>query len=248
MASGPGIMPRAAGSPRLAGRSVRNYPHQVAARKGYRLVDVTYSGATTAHILTDSQNSVPPQIEALDGTEELVTITIGGNDVGYVPFLMAACLPRILSGLPVVGAALRELLDPASRDAALAIVGGSLRAVGEQVRNRAPHARVIFIDYPTLLPPPGTSAPPYTQAEADIGRRVAAELAAVTADAAQAAGCEIIAASAASSDHHAWSAEPWAARPGIPWPWRAVPLHPNADGMTAVADLIVSAVDAAFNA
>lgn len=59
MAAGPGIMPRAQGSPRLAGRSARNYPHQIAERQGYQLVDVTYSGATTAHILTDSHNNDP---------------------------------------------------------------------------------------------------------------------------------------------------------------------------------------------
>lgn len=248
MAAGPGIMPRAAGSPRLAGRSARNYPHLVAERMGYHLVDVTYSGATTAHIVTDPQNNAPPQVAALDGTEELVTITIGGNDVGYVQFLMAACLPRILRGLPVVGGGLREILDPGSRDAALALVGGSLRTVGEKVRGRAPQARVIFVDYLSLLPPPAAPAPPYTQVEADIGRRIAAELAVATADAARATGCEIVTASAASAGHHAWSAQPWTAGPGIPWPWRAAPLHPNADGMVAVADLIVTGLDTAFNA
>ena len=52
MAAGPGIRPRAAGSPLRAGRSARNYPHLVAERAGLNLVDVTYSGATTANILT----------------------------------------------------------------------------------------------------------------------------------------------------------------------------------------------------
>ncbi|MUM17627.1 SGNH/GDSL hydrolase family protein [Mycobacterium sp. CBMA271] len=246
MAAGPGIAPRAAGSPRLAGRSARNYPHLVAERTGHGLVDVTYSGATTAHILSDPQHTAPPQIDALDGSEELVTITIGGNDVGYVPFLMAACLPRILTHLPVVGGALRDILDPGARDAALAQIGVSLRTVGQQVRHRAPHARVFFVDYLSLLPPPGESAPPYTRAEADTGRHLATELAAATAAAARDTGCEMVAASAASSGHHAWSARPWTTRPGLPWPWRAAPLHPNADGMVAVADLVISALDTAF--
>jgi hypothetical protein len=51
---------------------------------------VTYSGATTANVLTDSQNGAPRQMESLDGSEDLVKVTIGGNDVGYVPLLMAA--------------------------------------------------------------------------------------------------------------------------------------------------------------
>ena len=63
---------------------------------GLDLVDVTYSGATTANVLTDPQNGAPPQVDALDGSEDLVTVTIGGNDAGYVPLLMAAGLPRIV--------------------------------------------------------------------------------------------------------------------------------------------------------
>ena len=93
MAAGPGIRPSAAGAPFGSGRSARNYAHLVAERLNLDLVDVTFSGATTAHVLADRQRSAQPQIEALDGSEELVTITIGGNDVGYVPLLMAASLP-----------------------------------------------------------------------------------------------------------------------------------------------------------
>ena len=92
------------GAPFCAGRSARNYPHLVAERLGLELVDVTYSGATTAHVLADSQPGAPPQIEALDGSEDLVTITIGGNDVGYVPLLFAAGLPRFTRSLPLLGA------------------------------------------------------------------------------------------------------------------------------------------------
>ena len=247
MAAGPGIMPRAHDSPRLAGRSARNYPHHVAERKGYQLVDVTYTGATTAHVLSDPQNAAPPQIDTLDGSEELVTVTIGGNDVGYVPFLMAAALPRVLRTLPVVGRGLVELLDVHNREAALTGIGDSLRMVGERVRDRAPRARVLFVDYLSLLPPEGSPAPPYTPAEAATGRRIAAQLAAATAEAAHATGCEIVHASTASADHHDWSARPWTVQPAIPWPWRPAPLHPNEDGMTAVADLVVTVLDAASN-
>jgi len=67
MAAGPGIKPRVPGSPRRAGRSTRNYAGLVAAALHIDLIDVTYSGATTAHILRDRQNGAPPQIEALDG-------------------------------------------------------------------------------------------------------------------------------------------------------------------------------------
>ena len=69
MAAGPGIRPRAGGSPWRAGRSARNYPHLVAERLNLDLIDVTYSGATTPHVLTERQHGVPPQIAALDGSE-----------------------------------------------------------------------------------------------------------------------------------------------------------------------------------
>jgi lysophospholipase L1-like esterase len=103
MAAGPGIRPSADGAPLRAGRSARNYPHLLAERLGFDLVDVTYSGATTANVLTESQHGAPPQVDALDGSEDLVTVTIGGNDAGYVPLLFAAGLPRLARSLPVLG-------------------------------------------------------------------------------------------------------------------------------------------------
>ncbi|MCV7230176.1 SGNH/GDSL hydrolase family protein [Mycolicibacterium komossense] len=243
MAAGPGIPPRVAGSPFRAARSARNYPHLIARVLELDLVDVTYSGATTLNLLDEPQNGTPPQIDTLDGTESLVTITIGGNDVGYVPALMAAALPRAVRRLPLVGPRIRSALDPVARDQALSLVGDALSTVGNEVRRRAPLARVVFVDYLTLLPPADTPAPPLTAEEADLGRHIADELAEITASVAAETGCEIARASRASRDHHAWSTEPWAEGAGS-----AVaallnrgpaPFHPNAAGMRAVADLVV---------
>lgn len=239
MAAGPGIRPKAADAPAGAGRSAINYPHLVAERLSYDLVDVTFSGATTANVLSEPQRGSPPQIDALDGTESLVTVTIGGNDAGYVPMLYAAGLPRWTRSVPVLGAALRRLLDPDEREAALALVGGALEAVGGEVRRRAPSARVLFVDYLTLLPPRGTPAGRLPAADVEMGRRVAETLERLTAAAAEATGCEVVHAAAASRDHHPWSTHPWTTGFGVPLPRRAAPLHPNAAGMRAVADLIV---------
>jgi lysophospholipase L1-like esterase len=241
MAAGPGIPPRDTAAPVRAARSAANYPHLVAQRLGLDLVDVTYSGATTAHVLSDRQNDEPPQIDALDGSEELVTITIGGNDVGYIPLLTAAGLPRSLRSVPVIGGWLRERLDPAARDRALVEVAESLRAVGRMVRERAPRARVLFVDYLTVLPPAGEDASPLSGLDAALGRRVAATLDRLTSEAATETGCEVVRASDASRGHHAWSADPWTTKPtryGLPIPGRPFPAHPNAAGMRAVADLI----------
>lgn len=241
MAAGPGIRPGADGAPFSAGRSARNYPHQVAERLGLDLADVTYSGATTAHVLTESQHGTPPQIDALTGSETLVTITIGGNDVGYVPMLMAAALPRWIRSVPLLGGRLRDLFDPTARDRALVEVGESLHRVGETVRDRAPRARVLFVDYLTLLPPAGTPTRPISGADAALGRRIADTLERLTGEAAAATGCGWVRAAHASRGHHAWSADPWTTRTGLMLPGRPAPLHPNAAGMAAVADLVVAA-------
>lgn len=238
MAAGPGIRPRAAGAPWGSGRSARNYPHLVAQRCGLELIDVTFSGATTAHVLADHRRGTPPQITALNGSESLVTITIGGNDVGYIPLLMAASLPRPARRLPLLGARICELLDRDARNEALDAVFESLCAVGLAVREHAPHARVFFVDYLTVLPPAGTPAAPLSEADADLGRHVAASLERLTADAATATGCDVVGAAAASRQHHAWSGEPWTTRPGLPLPGRPAPLHPNAAGMRAAAELV----------
>jgi lysophospholipase L1-like esterase len=236
VAAGPGIKPRAPGAPVLAGRSAVNYPHLVAARLGYDLVDVTYSGATTANVLTEAQNGTPPQVDALDGSETLVTVTIGGNDVGYVPMLLAAGLPRWVRALPAVGRAIREQTDPEARDLALAQAADSLKAVGREVRARAPKARVLFVDYLTLLPPEGKPARPLPDPE--LGRHVGDTLERLTAEAAAETGCELVLWSHASRAHHPWSNDPWAVGLGLPWPWRPAPMHPNAAGMRAAANLI----------
>ena len=243
MAAGPGIRPRAAGAPMWSGRSARNYPHLVAERLSLDLVDVTFSGATTAHLLADHQRGRPPQITALDGSESVVTVTIGGNDVGYVPLLMAASLPPAARRLPLLGGLISELLDRDTRDRALGDAFHSLCAVGTALRQRAAKARIIFVDYLTILPPPGTPAPPLAQADADLGRHVAAALERLTADAAAATGCELVGAAAASRDHHAWSGEPWTTTParyGVSLPGRPAPLHPNGAGMRAVAELVAA--------
>jgi lysophospholipase L1-like esterase len=207
------------------------------------LVDVTFSGATTGHILADRQHGAPPQIAALDGSETLVTGTIGGNDVGYVPLLMAAALPRPARRLPLLGTRIAELLDRDACDRVLAEAFDSLCAVGKAVRERAPQARVFFVDYLTMLPPAGVSAPPLSPADADLGRHVAATLERLTADAASATGCEVVGAAAASRQHHAWSADPWTTMPAkyiVPLPCRPAPLHPNSTGMRAVAEVVAA--------
>jgi len=133
----------------------------------------------------------------------------------------------------------------AARCRALVEVAESLHAVGQTVRERAPAARVLFVDYLTVLPPAGEDASPVSGVDAALGRRVAATLERLTLEAAAETGCELVRASDASRSHHAWSTDPWTTKPtryGLPLPGRPFPAHPNAAGMRAVAGLIVEQV------
>ena len=108
-------------------------------------------------------------------------MTIGGNDVGYVPMLLAAGWAAAVRSLPLIGGRLREKLDPTARDRALVEVGESLKEVGRTLRQRAPRAKVLFVDYLTLLPPYG-AAPPLSDVDVALGRRVADTLERVTGE------------------------------------------------------------------
>ena len=122
-------------------------------------------------------------------------------------------------------------------------MAGSLIGVGREARARAPRARVLFVDYLTLLPPEGTPAAPLSAPDIAVARHVGDTLKQLTEDAAAATGCELVRAGDASVDHHSWSNQPWVSRLGLPLPGRVAPLHPNAAGMRAVADLVVAALN-----
>jgi len=241
-AAGPGIAPRIPASPRRAGRSSANYAHLVARALGLDLHDVTFSGATTSDILQASAVGQPAQLAAVTPDTRLVTITAGGNDVGFLPRLTLTSLPWPLRALPRVKARVAGFGDRDATEERFAQLEDNLATIGRLLRDRAPASRVLFVDYLTILPPhgddPGGPPPPEI---AEWGRAIAARLAATTQAAAEAAECEYVAASAASASHHAWSAVPWTRRFHLSLRGGA-PYHPNAAGMAAVAELVLAAL------
>ncbi len=230
-AAGPGLLPLAADAPARCGRSTRNYAQQLAALRGLTLADVSCSAATTRAIL-EPWRELPAQIDAVGPATRLVTVTIGGNDVGYVGHLLfASCRQLAVQGR--VAADRCRPVDEATQ-ADFVALDRSLRAIVQAVRARAPQAHLVFVDYLTLLPPSGTcESTPLTAAEADEARAKAARLVAITADVAQASGSQLLRASSLSAGHDACSAQPWVL--GYPAPDRQAPYHPNLAGMTAVA-------------
>jgi lysophospholipase L1-like esterase len=239
-AAGPGLPSRAPGSPRRAGRSTGNYAHLVAQALSLDLHDVTFSGATTQDILGVSAAGVPAQLGAVTPETSLVTITAGGNDVGYLPRLTLASLPWPLRAWPRVRANIAGFGDARATDGRFAQLEDNLAAIASRMRDRAPACRVVVVDYLTILPDGDHPGPPPSDMSA-WGRAIATRLAATMQAAASNAGWEYVAASAASADHHAWSTVPWTRRFHLSLRGGA-PYHPTAAGMAAVAELVLASL------
>jgi hypothetical protein len=111
-AAGPRLRPRSPGSPRRAMRSSVNYAHLLAERLGLHLTDASWSAETAAQI-ADGGLGRPAQLEAVTADTRLVTLTCGGNDVGYIPRLTLGGLPRPLQQLMGVRRCIAEIGDTA---------------------------------------------------------------------------------------------------------------------------------------
>ncbi|GAA3581363.1 SGNH/GDSL hydrolase family protein [Kribbella ginsengisoli] len=242
-AAGPGIKPIV---DKAAGRSGRNYPQLVAEALGLELTDVTYSGATTAHILRERQDEAPPQIDAVGPDTALVTITAGGNDLEYIgTFIRGSMMntlakPATLLGRRVANR-IRARVSYLKEPGEYAAVAASLTEIVNTVRERAPRSRVVLVDYLTVVGP-GTRARldvPLNEEQLPSIVMMADGLAGAFATAAEATGADLVEASAAGRSHAVGSAEPWTT--GFRFgPGRGVPYHPTAAGMAAVADLVVA--------
>jgi lysophospholipase L1-like esterase len=240
-AAGPGLPRRVEGSPRAAGRSTGNYAHLVARRLGLTLMDVTFSGATTHDFLTGSAKRTA-QIDAVNEATRLVTLTGGGNDVGFAPRILMASLPLGLRDLPPVRRQLASFADPDLTEQRFTDLRKNLLELAIQVRQRAPRSLLLFVEYLTVLPPDGTWPTGLLPADvAEWGRVIARRLSATTQQAAEESGAIFVPAGALSASHHAWSADPWTRRFHLSLHGGA-PYHPNPKGMAAVADLVAESL------
>ncbi|MFV0457984.1 MAG: SGNH/GDSL hydrolase family protein [Actinomycetales bacterium] len=245
-AAGPGLTPVAN---RAARRSARNYPSLVARALGAGLTDLTVSGATTRTILDSSQRTLgtrfPPQIDAVPADADLITITAGGNDLDYIGAMMRLSVAGRLQRrrlLKPVGQFLAGRVRVDADPAQTAAVTEGLTRVVTQARAKASQARIVLVDYLTVLGDDAVPAPelPLSPAQIDCLRRVADVLAEATRAAADRTGADLVRASALSREHGLGSAEPWVS--GFPGGLRSgtVPFHPNPAGMQAVADATVA--------
>ena len=249
-AAGPGIEPVV---DRAAGRSGRNYAHLVAAHLGASLVDATVSGATTETLLRQRQRvglrTFPPQLELVPADADLVTVTAGGNDLGYLGGILAAALVgqlgrwRLTSPVARV-ARRRRVLRPVTAQQAEAATNG-LVSVVTGIRARAPQARVVLVDYLPVFSDSTTPGPsvPLTADEIRHFRELASDLSAIFAEASRRTGCDLVPAESLEPDHGAGSVTPWVN--GLSLRRYSSSFHPNLAGMQAVAARIVALLEVA---
>ncbi|MEV6072125.1 SGNH/GDSL hydrolase family protein [Nocardia sp. NPDC052001] len=232
-------------------RSGHNYPHQVAAAVGLELVDVTCAGATTANILRTPQSlaggrAAPVQVEAVTERTQLVSVTIGGNDLGLAgSMIKASACARLLESVPAFCETAAGTKPHTQGD--FDAVESSIVAVVRAIEERAPQASVMLVQYLPALNPSGATCPALTMSAsqaADI-RRTYDGLVSATERAARRTGATAIAVPDADA-HSACSTTPWVN--GLLDPLTAPgglagvagSVHPNLAGTTAVAHEIIA--------
>ncbi|MEU1276398.1 SGNH/GDSL hydrolase family protein [Streptomyces sp. NPDC005799] len=99
---------------------------------------VACSGATTAEV--ESR-----QLSSLSAETTMVTMSIGGNDVGFSPVVGQCLLTNLFSENACIASALTA--------GALAerIMPGRLDALYKKIKDRAPNARVFILGYPHIF-------------------------------------------------------------------------------------------------
>jgi hypothetical protein len=224
-------------------RSGVNYPALVAeAMPGTALTDVSCSGAATVNMTAPQQGmtgTVPPQFDALDRRTDLVTIGLGGNDDGLFGALIGQCT-QLRSSDPT-GSPCTAKVGPGV-DASLKRIRSNIAGVVRGVRKRSPHARILVVGYPQIVPASGT-CPDLPLADGDyaFARRVSQGLnGAVRAGAAD-GRAEYVDVSTPSEGHDICAADPWI-NGRVTSAQRALAYHPLAAEQQAVADLVLTAL------
>ncbi len=238
------------GTPASCLRSVKDYPSLVATALGAHvsLVNVSCYGATTRD-LTQAQHpagqSNPAQLSALSAADRLVTVQIGGDDIGFGK-IAATCGALSLTS-PTGNPCQQHYTKGGSDQLARAVTQAApqVAAALAAIRARAPRARVLVVGYPDILPVRGNGCwPEVTIARGDLGylRGVETRLNTTLAAAARRAGATFVDTYTPSIGHDACqhSGTKWVE--GLIPTSAAVPMHPNALGEQAMAREIVAAL------
>jgi hypothetical protein len=225
-------------------KSDHNYAHLAAPSLGIALRDPSCSGATTAD-MTEPQSiefgTNPPQFNSLDGETTIVSLTIGGNDIGFAE-VAESCITLNPFSHPCL-----DKYDSGGHDQLaerIEATAPKVAAVLEGIHARSPSARVFVVNYPAIFPETGFGCWP----QMPIGfqdvpylRSTEQRLDSMLATEAAAHGATLVNWYNASIGHDACksSSVRWV-EPLVPGEL-AAPIHPNKAGMQGAANILVTA-------
>lgn len=244
-AAGP-FIPEQRTDPIGCARSTRNYPALVAKRLHVtEFTDVSCSAATTADMTAAQQvplGSNPPQFDALRADTDLVTVSIGGNDMGFSDIVITCGL---ISSTDPMGDPCRRQANSGGSDRyaeRITVVAPLVAGVLREIRDRSPAATVVLVGYLRLLPPSAGCWPVVPVARGDVPYLdgLQRQLTTMLAEQASTNGALFVDSYTASAGHDICQAPSVKWVEGILLTRPAFPMHPNANGMRAVADRTLS--------
>jgi lysophospholipase L1-like esterase len=202
--------------------------------------DLACSGAYTS-ALTSEYLGQQPQLKAMAGLHpNLVTITIGGNNIGFANVLADCWLGSNCAADGTIRTASRKI----------ARLGKSIENVYAEIRKSVPRSTsVLVVGYPQLFPSgrgrTGLRCPWLAKDEQTGLNQLARQLNSVLTAAARTAGLSYVSTLNALSGHELCSAHPWV---------RALELnnveysgHPLLKGQLAIAAIVGRAIGSAAN-
>jgi lysophospholipase L1-like esterase len=187
----------------------------------------------------------PAQLDALSAADRLVTVQIGGDDIGFSG-IATTCGELSLTNL--TGDPCRQHYTKGGPDQlaqAVAQAAPEVAAALATIRQRAPHARLLVVGYPDILPVRGNGCwPEVTVARGDLPYLRGVETGLNTMLKAQAAraGATFVDTYTPSIGHDACQRESTKWVEGLIPTSAALPLHPNALGEAAMAREIEAAL------
>jgi lysophospholipase L1-like esterase len=227
-------------------KSNNNFPNLTARDLGLTLKDASCSGAETEDMTqpqnVDPDGPNPPQFDRLSKRTRVVSLQIGGNDIGFSS-IAEDCFSTSPEGTPCqdryVVNGRDEITERIQATAPL------VAAVLQGIRERSPKARIFVVNYAAILPHSGPGCypqMPITEADVPYVRAKQEELNAMLATQAAAAGAQLVDWYGASVGHDA--CQPPVIRwvePVVPVN-AAAPIHPNLGGMLGASELLTAAI------
>ncbi|MCD2192575.1 SGNH/GDSL hydrolase family protein [Actinomycetospora endophytica] len=232
-----------AGPPPGCFRSVNNYPHLTAAALGANLTDASCSGATTKEFSAAQQTDAgtnPAQYSALAKDTKLVTVGIGGNDIGFSD-IVKSCLSATPFGSPCKDRYTKGGTDQLRQR--IDALAGKYASVLKEVHRRSPDARVALVGYPSVLPATGPGcfpAVPISPGDIAYLRGILADLNTRIQRSADAGDATFVDTYTSTVGHDICQV------PGTKWieglipTAPAAPVHPNAQGSAALSRAVVA--------